>query len=73
MTHPRFLAVIMRATRLMESHCDLRKFRLWFWIHECRGRWRIVKSVAGDGIADRAMRIRGPKLPENASELWITR
>ncbi|QIP05823.1 hypothetical protein [Bradyrhizobium symbiodeficiens] len=63
----------MRVTRLMESHRDPRKFRLGFGFMKSAGCWRIVKPVAGDGIADAAMRIRAPKSPENASELWITR
>jgi hypothetical protein len=63
----------MRPLRLMESHRNLRKFRLGFGFMKGAGRWGIVKPIAGDGIADAVMRIRAPKSPENASELWITR
>ncbi|CUT11768.1 hypothetical protein BF49_2848 [Bradyrhizobium sp.] len=65
MTRPRFLAGTMRPTRLTESHCDPRKHAFGFGFMNGQ---RIVGSL---GMP--AKRIREPKSPENASELWITR
>jgi hypothetical protein len=76
MTRPRVLAddharVALNGTSLRSS-----KARLWFWIHERRvsiigslGTSLLRYTIAPKRIA---MRIRGPKSPKNASELWIT-